>query len=68
VLRGRRRTYQALSLLVWLYFAEGVVRSTSDPGAASARLAVVEIVLCVVLFIAVSAYARLARGHAPAAS
>jgi uncharacterized membrane protein len=30
LLKNRMYTYRWLSLLVWLYFAEGVVRATSD--------------------------------------
>jgi hypothetical protein len=32
LLRHRMYTYRWLSLLVWLYFTEGVVRATSDQG------------------------------------
>jgi uncharacterized membrane protein len=47
--RLRMRTYRALSLLVWLYFTEGVVRAVSDRGL-SAGLAVVEVVLTLLIF------------------
>jgi uncharacterized membrane protein len=39
-------TYRWLSLLVWLYFTEGVVRATSDSGL-SAWLAGLQVLLCV---------------------
>ena len=32
LLKRRLYTYRWVSLLVWLYFAEGVVRATSDRG------------------------------------
>src|SRR6478672_6936036 len=44
-LRMRMYTYRWVSLLVWLYFIDGVVRAWSDSGV-SARLALVEILLC----------------------
>jgi len=49
LLRHRMYTYRWLSLLVWIYFAEGAVRATSERGL-SAGLAAAEVVLCVVLF------------------
>src|SRR5205807_4825304 len=49
LLRDRLRSYRWLSLLVWLYVTEGVVRAFGDRGA-SALLAVLEIALCLVLF------------------
>ena len=55
--RNRMYTYRWVSLLVWLYFAEGTVRATSESGR-SAALAVVEIVLCLLLFAACSAHVR----------
>lgn len=58
ILKQKVRTYQVVSLLVWIYFAEGTTRATSDPAAASQLLAWLEVALCVVLFTAVSVYAR----------
>lgn len=55
---ARRYTFQALSLLVWLYFAEGIVRATSDHGA-SAWLGGIEATLALVLFCTCAAFARL---------
>ena len=49
LLTHRLYTYRWVSLLVWLYFAEGVVRAFGDRGL-SAWLAGIEIVLCLVLF------------------
>jgi len=56
--RHRLYTYRWLSLLVWLYFAEGAVRSTTEHGT-SHLLAVAEVVLCLLVFAAATAYIRL---------
>jgi uncharacterized membrane protein len=58
LLRRRMYTYRWVSLLVWIYFTEGVVRATSDRGL-SARLALVEVLLCLALFIACVLHVRL---------
>jgi uncharacterized membrane protein len=55
--RRRMYTYRWLSLLVWIYFAEGVVRAASDRGPGVA-LAAIEIVLCLLLFAACAAHVR----------
>jgi uncharacterized membrane protein len=57
LLKNRMYTYRWLSLLVWVYFAEGVVRATSDRGN-SVPLAILEVVLCVVLFAACAVHVR----------
>ncbi len=57
VLKGRRYTYQWLSMLVLLYFTEGVVRAT-DPGLAG-TLALAEALLAAALFACAVWYARL---------
>jgi uncharacterized membrane protein len=49
LLRHRMYTFRWLSLLIWLYFMEGVVRATSERGVGAA-LAVGEIVLSVLIF------------------
>lgn len=49
--RYRMRTYRALSLLLWLYFTEGVVRATTEQGL-SRWLASAEIGLSILLFAA----------------
>jgi uncharacterized membrane protein len=58
LLKHRMYTYRWLSLLVWVYFTEGVVRAWSDraPGNGLAGL---EIALCLVLFAACAAHVRL---------
>ncbi|MEQ1661322.1 MAG: DUF2069 domain-containing protein [Thiobacillus sp.] len=58
ILKGRRYTYQWASMLILLYFSEGVVRAWSDTGL-SAQLALGEIVLSVVFFFVAIYYARL---------
>jgi uncharacterized membrane protein len=60
VLRGKTYTYQWSSMLIIAYFMEGVVRAWSESGIGRA-LAVAEIVLSLVFFIAAIGYARLAR-------
>jgi uncharacterized membrane protein len=60
ILRGKRYTYQWSSLVILLYFMEGIVRAMSDKGF-SATLAVAEIILSVVFFVSVIFYARLTR-------
>ncbi len=58
LLKNRMYTYRWVSLLVWLYFTEGVVRMTSDTGL-SAALAGIEVLLCVVLFVACAMHVRI---------
>ncbi|WP_280190536.1 DUF2069 domain-containing protein [Delftia sp. PS-11] len=69
LLKRRMYTYRWVSLLVWLYFTEGVVRAWSDP-APGRWLAVAEIVLCLLLFVACAMHVRWrqrsARRQAPA--
>lgn len=58
LLRHRMYTYRWVSLLVWVYFTEGVVRAWSDPPPSS-YLAMVEIALCLLLFAACAQHVRL---------
>lgn len=58
IFKQRVRTYQVTSLLVWLYFAEGATRASSDPALASQLMAGLEVLLTIVLFASVSVYAR----------
>lgn len=57
ILHQRIRTYQLTSLLVWLYFAEGVTRAWSERGLA-ANLALAEVVLSLALFASVVGFSR----------
>jgi len=66
LLKNRMYTYRWLSLLVWLYFAEGAVRATSERGT-GALLATIEIVLCLLLFGACAAHVRWRLRHAKTA-
>lgn len=65
LLKHRMYTYRWVSLVVWLYFTEGVVRAWSDapPGR---WLACAEIVLCLGLFTACALHVRLRQRHARA--
>ena len=58
LLKNRMYTYRWVSLLVWLYFIEGVVRAWSDrpPGS---WLALIEVLLCLLLFAACALHVRL---------
>jgi len=58
LLRHRMYTYRWVSLLVWIYFTEGVVRAWSDP-APSRWLALLQVVLCLILFAACALHVRL---------
>lgn len=60
-LKNRMYTYRWVSLMVWLYFAEGVTRATSDR-APSSYLAMIEVVLCLMLFAACALHVRLRVG------
>jgi uncharacterized membrane protein len=51
-------TYRWVSLIVWLYFTEGVVRATSDTGP-SVWLALIQTLLCVALFVACALHVRI---------
>ncbi|MET0332809.1 MAG: DUF2069 domain-containing protein [Rhizobacter sp.] len=55
--RNRMYTYRWVSLMVWLYFTEGVVRATSDKGL-SAGLAAIEVFMCLLLFVACAIHVR----------
>ena len=65
LLKRRLYTYRWVSLLVWLYFTEGVVRATSDKGL-SAVLAGIEVLLCLLLFAACAVHVRVRLKHAAA--
>ncbi len=57
LLKNRMYTYRWVSLMVWLYFTEGVVRAWGDrfPGN---LMALIEVLLCLVLFIACTVHIR----------
>ena len=64
ILKNRMYTYRWVSLMVWIYFTEGVVRAWSDrpPGNV---LAMIEVALCLLLFVACALHVRLRLGNAP---
>ena len=59
ILHGRRYTYQWASLLILLYFCEGLVRATSDTVTLSRQLGIAETVLTLVFFASTAWYAKL---------
>jgi uncharacterized membrane protein len=63
LLRNRMYTYRWVSLVVWIYFTEGVVRAWSDRGL-SARLALIEVALCLALFAACALHVRIRQKKA----
>jgi uncharacterized membrane protein len=58
LMKNRMYTYRWVSLVVWLYFIEGVVRAWSDKAPGN-FLAMLEVGLCVLLFVACTAHVRL---------
>ena len=64
--RYRLYTFRWLSLMVWLYFAEGAVRATSEHGMA-ALLATGEVLLSVAIFVACAMQVRQRLAAAKAA-
>ena len=60
--RHRMWTFRWLSLLLWLYVLEGLVRGASERGLSQA-LAVIEVVLCLWLFSACALYIRWRLRH-----
>ena len=67
ILKNRMYTYRWVSLVIWLYFTEGVVRGWSD-APPSQWLAWVEIALCLLLFTACTLHVRLRQKNARAAA
>ena len=63
-LKNRMYTYRWVSLLVWLYFTEGVVRAWSDAPPGN-WLALLEVLLCLVLFTACTVHIRARLRSAP---
>ncbi len=64
LLKNRMYTYRWLALMIWLYFIEGTVRSTSE-GGLGAILAAISTFMCVALFVAVTVHIRIRLRHAP---
>jgi len=57
--KNRMYTYRWVSLMIWLYFTEGVVRAWSDALLLGRALAGIEILLCLMLFVACAMHVRL---------
>ena len=64
--KNRMYTYRWVSLMIWLYFTEGVVRAWSDTVLLGRALAGIEIALCLVLFAACAWHVRLRLRNAAA--
>jgi uncharacterized membrane protein len=58
LLKNRMYTYRWVSMLVWLYFTEGVVRAWGDAWPSNA-LAGVQTLLCITLFVACAMHVRI---------
>ena len=67
LLKNRMYTYRWVSLVVWLYFMEGVIRAYGDPWPSNAY-AGLEIALCLVLFTACALHVRLRLRNAALAA
>ena len=67
ILKNRMYTYRWVSLLVWLYFTEGVVRAWSDRAPGN-YLGLIEVFLCLTLFAACALHVRVRLKNAPAPS
>ncbi len=67
LLKHRLYTYRWVSLLVWLYFTEGIVRATGVPtgadGGRTVLLAWCQVALCSILFIACATHVRWRLKH-----
>ena len=58
LLKNRMYTYRWVSLMVWLYFTEGAVRAWADAPPGN-WLALLQVLLCLVLFTACALHVRL---------
>jgi uncharacterized membrane protein len=67
LLKNRMYTYRWVSLVVWLYFTEGVVRAQGDRWPSN-LYAGIEIVLCLILFVACALHVRLRLRNAALAA
>jgi uncharacterized membrane protein len=63
LLKNRMYTYRWVSLVIWLYFIEGVVRAWSDKAPGN-LLAGLEIALCLTLFVACTLHIRMRQRNA----
>ena len=58
LLKNKMYTYRWVSLMIWLYFTEGIVRGWGDKPPSN-YLAWIEVALCLVLFTACAFHVRL---------
>ena len=58
LMKNRMYTYRWVSLMVWLYFTEGVVRAWGDKPPGN-WLALIQVLLCCTLFVACALHVRL---------
>lgn len=58
LLKNRLYTYRWVSLVLWLYVTEGLVRASTEAAPGNA-LAATEVLLCLLLFVACAVYVRL---------
>jgi uncharacterized membrane protein len=58
LLKNRMYTYRWVALVIWLYFIEGVVRAWGDKAPGN-YCALLEVLLCLVLFVACTLHIRL---------
>ena len=65
--KRRMYTYRWVSLMVWLYFTEGAVRAWSDRAPGN-YLAMLEVLLCLLLFIACALHVRVRFKNLPPSS
>ena len=63
ILKNRMYTYRWVSLVIWLYFIEGVVRGWGDKPPGNI-LGWIEVALCMVVFTACTLHVRLRLKHA----
>ncbi len=66
LLKNRMYTYRWVSLMIWLYFIEGVVRAWSDRNGVGQVLALIEVALCLSLFVACAWHVRTRLSQAAA--
>lgn len=57
ILRGKVYTFRWSTLLIWVYFTEGVVRAWSDIGLSS-QLAMLEWLLALIFFVSAAIFTR----------
>ncbi|MBH1957534.1 DUF2069 domain-containing protein [Polaromonas sp.] len=62
--KRRMYTYRWVSLMVWLYFTEGAVRAWSDRAPGN-YLAMLEVLLCLLLFVACAQHVRVRFKNLP---